>query len=187
VHGTVANAQDGATKPTSLAAPSYFYQPGGVPHALTCTKSQEPCILFVQSTGRIGVTPAQPTKGAKRDSHYVEKRINDLSWSPLDKSLPALGQRAALWGDASSQPSGMFVKLKAGEALAWHVHKTDYEAVVLAGSVTFTQSGQEPIKVLPGGYLWQPGGYKHAETCDAGRDCVLYVSFPGALVTKATE
>ncbi len=189
VSGVMVNSVDGATatKPTTLPAQSYWYQPAGVAHAPTCT-TDGPCVTFVQATGRLGVTPAQPAKGATRDVRYVEKRAKDVAWSPLEKSIPAAGQKAPLWGDASSQPNGMLLKLKAGEAPAWHIHKTEYQAVVLAGTVTHTQSGRDPLTLPVGAYVWQPGGYKHAETCNAGgADCVLYVRFAGELVTKVAE
>jgi hypothetical protein len=185
--GVMVNAQDDSTKPTTLPASSYWYQPAHVAHAPTCI-SDAPCVVFVQTTGRLGMTPARPVTGAKRDPHYVEKRSSDLAWSPFEKTIPALGQSASLWGDASSQPSGMLVKLKPGEAPTWHIHKPDYQAVVLVGNVTHTQSGLEPVTLRPGAYVWQPGGYKHAETCIAGgADCVLYVSFADALMTKLAE
>lgn len=187
VSGVLTNSQDGAAKPTTLTAQSYWYQPGGVVHAPFCT-SDALCIAFVQSLGRLAVTPATAAKGAKPDPRYVEKRIKTATWSPIDAKLPALGSMAPLWGDASSQPNGMFVKIPAGNQTVWHIHKSDFQAVVLAGTVTHTQSGQDPLTLPVGAWVWQPGGYKHAETCNAGgADCILYVSHAGGFMVKPAD
>jgi quercetin dioxygenase-like cupin family protein len=107
-----------------------------------------------------------------------------------DHSLPAGVQRATyktwqdygpdrrfalLWGDPKAGPAGVVVEMKAGTAPFWHMHGKDVRIVVLAGTVDFVQSGQEPHTLSPGGYVMQPGGFKHSESCKAGADCVLYI------------
>lgn len=186
ISGATTNAQSGAKKSAPVPPGAYWYQPGGVAHATSCGK--EPCIVYVHTTGRLAIAPAQPAKGAKPDPRYVEKKPKDLTWTAVDPKNPALGQAAALWGDAESQPSGMFVKLPAGNAPTWHIHKHDYHAVVLAGTVINNESGSEPVEMPVGSYWWQPGGYKHAETCKAGGpDCIFYVHHTGAYLWKSVD
>src|SRR5687767_9945857 len=120
VAGTPTNAQDGQRKPGALPPQSYWYQPGGVAHTTSCAPGAD-CIIYTHWPLRFDFRPAQPTKGAKVDPRYVEKRAKDVGWIVLD----GRGQSAyaPLWGDAQSQPHGVMVKIPPGDEKFWGYHK----------------------------------------------------------------
>jgi len=180
IAGNASNAQDGQKKAAPLPPQSYWFQPGGLAHTTACDKKAD-CIAYVEVMGKFDYAPAKPVKGAKPDPRYVEKRLKDLKWQPLDPKNPKGPTFAPLWGDSQSEPNGFLLKLKAGSEPFWHTHKNDYHGVVLAGTINNIESGTEPPKDLPVGSYWmQPAGNKHTTNCKAGADCVVYLHFEGA-------
>jgi hypothetical protein len=135
------------------------------PHRIQCTKDGE-CIVFVHAN-------------AKADAR--ELFAPDIKWAQLDPSRPD-PLVSPLWGDGTAGPHGFLMKMKAGGGPFWHIHKYDYQGVVLVGNVVSYESGRLPDSagMPPGSYWWQPGGNKHVDLCKAGGpDCVVYVYFEG--------
>jgi hypothetical protein len=99
------------------------------------------------------------------------QRATYVTWEPY-----AADRRfARLWGNLESGPFGVLVEVKAGSSPFWHMHGRDVRMVVLAGTVEYLESGQPTHTLTPGSYVYQPGGYKHSESCKPGADCVVYM------------
>ena len=165
-----------STKPSpnvriaALSSSSTWFQPANTPRTLTCASGE--CVVFVETIG----TSAGGTAS--------EQRAHELSWTPLDASNPKGVQVATVWGDATSA-SGMLMKLPAGAAPYWHMHRHDYHGVVLGGTVDNLESGKAPKDLPAGSYYFQPGGNKHTTNCKGGGECMVYVHFMGAFDIKA--
>jgi hypothetical protein len=166
-HATVVEANgpqvlwtDGDTDGKLVAVPLHSRPnqlPGRVVIALTASgvcSATAPCTVYDHSLA----------SGDPQRATYVE-------WKPYDADRRV----ARSWGNLESGPFGVRVEIKAGSAAFWHMHGRDVRMVVLAGSVDYLESGQPTHTLAPGSYVYQPGGYKHTETCKAGTDCVLYI------------
>lgn len=165
-----------STKPSpnvriaALSTGSTWFQPANTPRTLTCASGE--CVVFVETTGGTG--------GGAAD----EKRAFELTWAPLDGMTSA--QVATVWGDPKTGASGMLMKLPAGNARFWHIHRHDYHGVVLAGTVDNLESGRESKDLPVGSYYFQPGGFKHTTNCKAGGpECLVYVHAMGPFDIKA--
>lgn len=185
---TASNAGQDGGKVHAVAAGTYWMQPGGVAHLNAC-KSKTPCIGFAHyNAGKFDFAPAKPMKGAKPDPRATEKPLKAAKWVPFDEKNPKGAAWAALWGDAKSEPSGMYVRVPAGNEPYWQIHKSDYHAVVLAGTLNNIESGSEAKDLPVGSYYMQPGGYKHTTNCKAGGpDCILYVYVTGPFSSKPAD
>jgi len=136
-------------------------------HRLMCSKDRD-CIVFVH---------ADVEAGSK------DLLASELGWAPLDPSRPD-PLVVPLWGDATAGPNGFLMKMKAGGGPFWHVHKSDYQGVVLVGNVVSYESGTQPKVMPPGSTWWQPRGNKHTTDCQGPSDCVVYLDFAGAFDVK---
>lgn len=172
-------AQDGG-KTHAVAASSYWFQPGGTAHLNACP-GKTPCIGFAHFTaGKFDFAPAKPAKGAKPDPKAVEKTAKAAKWVKFDETNAKSPAFSPLWGDMKTGPFGMYIKTPPGNAAFWHLHSSDYHAVVLAGTVDHRESGTEPIWHTPGSYWWQPAGNKHVDLCKAdGPECLIYLYMEG--------
>jgi quercetin dioxygenase-like cupin family protein len=138
------------------------------PHRIQCVKGTD-CILFVHANA-----PAVEAK---------ELFAKDIQWAPLDPSRPD-PVVSPLWGDGTKAANGFLMKMKAGGAPFWHIHRRDYHGVVLVGNVVSYESGTEAREMPPGSYWWQPNGNKHTTDCKGPSDCVIYLDFTGAFDVK---
>ncbi|HSD87097.1 MAG TPA: DUF4437 domain-containing protein [Kofleriaceae bacterium] len=136
-------------------------------HRLMCNKGTD-CIVFAHGE-------------VKADSKDL--LASDLKWAQLDPARPD-PVVVPLWGDGTAGPNGFLMKMKAGGGPFWHVHKNDYQGVVLVGNVVSYESGTQPRTMPPGSTWWQPGGNKHTTDCQGPTDCVIYLDFAGAFDVK---
>jgi quercetin dioxygenase-like cupin family protein len=179
--------QDGG-KVHPLAQGSYWFGPANAPHMNACP-GKTPCILFAHfNDSKFDIAPAKAVKGAKVDAKAVEKTLKAAKWTPFDDKNPKGTSWSPLWGDSQSEPSGLYIKVPAGNAPFWHIHKADYHAVVLAGTLNNIESGSEAKDLPVGSYYMQPGGNKHTTNCKAGGpDCIVYVYMTGPMDTKPAD
>jgi quercetin dioxygenase-like cupin family protein len=190
-HGIAVTAsaakQDGGKQHT-VAQATYWFQPGGKAHLNACP-GKTPCIGFAEfNTDKFDFVPATAAKGAKPDPTAVEKTLKAAKWTPFDPNSPKGAAWSPLWGDSTKEPAGMYIKVPAGNQPFWHIHKADYHAVVLAGTVNNIESGSEAKDLPVGSYYMQPGGNKHTTNCKAGGpDCVIYVYVTGPFDTKPAD
>ncbi|HEV8321431.1 MAG TPA: DUF4437 domain-containing protein [Myxococcota bacterium] len=105
----------------------------------------------------------------------------DLKWVPVAPDAPPGGPEiAVLHGDLKKGPVGFFIRMKSGSPGTMHSHTSDYNAVVIQGTIVNAADGDTaPRPMPPGSYWFQPGKAKHITSCNAGADCIAYVSFTG--------
>lgn len=87
---------------------------------------------------------------------------------------------AVVKGDAKKPgPVVQFMKLPGGFSAPLHSHTADHYVAVVSGTVTLGPEGGEAKKLGPGSWFEFTGKKKHTTTCEAGADCVLFVSLKG--------
>jgi quercetin dioxygenase-like cupin family protein len=124
-------------------------------------------------------------KGAA--SAFVQEPSADLKWEefypggPLESFM--VGSKEAKHG-----PTAFFIKFKAGFDSGWHLHESEYTAVILNGTIVETNKNAEPPKPLgPGSYYKQPKTV-HKTQCTAASDCLVYIYEEGKFsFTPTTE
>lgn len=155
----------------ALSSGSTYFQPAGTPKTLECASGE--CVVFVETTG------------AKEGGTASEKRAFELTWAPANPKNASGPRIAQVWGDMAAGPSGLIIKIPAGNPPFWHIHRYDHHAVVLAGTFDNLESGHEPKDLPPGSYIFEPGGNKHTANCKPGDECMVYLHFVGAYDVKA--
>src|SRR5688572_27837560 len=100
----------------------------------------------------------------------------EAKFEPVDKARPELSQIAVLRGDPAAGPSAMLMKFGKREG-RMHVHSSDYDLVVLRGTMKHTQPGesvQTAPELPPGSYWFQPSNQPHADS-SLSDECLMYV------------
>jgi len=93
-----------------------------------------------------------------------------------DLAGPGGPQLGTVWGDAAKGPHGSFLWLPHGFISAPHLHTGDYDAVIVAGTVTNAEPGQAEVKLGPGSYYFQRREADHVTKCLGDADCLIYIS-----------
>jgi quercetin dioxygenase-like cupin family protein len=99
---------------------------------------------------------------------------------PVDPKRPDGAQMAVLRGDPAKGPSTMLLKFKRATGVL-HVHTSDYELVILQGTMKHwgERDSEAAVKPLgPGSYWFQPGGQPHADSC-LSDECVMFITWAG--------
>jgi uncharacterized protein DUF4437 len=90
-----------------------------------------------------------------------------------DLGGPQLG---TVWGDSASGAHGSFLRLPKGFVSPAHLHTGDYYGVIVEGSVTNAEAGQQDVVLGPGSYYFQKGKADHITKCIGATDCLIYIS-----------
>jgi len=90
--------------------------------------------------------------------------------------------------EAKHGPTAFFIRFKGGFDSGWHVHESEYTAVILSGTMLETSKGAEPPQPLgPGSYYRQPT-VVHRTQCTGTADCLVYIFEEGRFsFTPTTE
>jgi quercetin dioxygenase-like cupin family protein len=99
-------------------------------------------------------------------------------------------QIAIVRGKPETTPISMLIRMKKS-VLPMHSHSSDYQAVVIQGTVKHWAKGQSEASspaLGPGSWWYQPGGEIHTDACMEERiECVIYVHTEGKLDTIPDE
>ncbi len=113
-------------------------------------------------------------------------------WTPADPARPEGTQIAVLRGDPATGPSAMLMRMKKTDG-ALHVHTSDYDLVLLEGSMKHwtTEAERASGPVLgPGSYWFQPGEEAHGDSCLSDA-CTMFITWAGKrdgrLATSSTS
>jgi len=152
---------------TVLTSGAYWTQPGGSEEELRCTSASD-CVVYLETEATNG--KLSPTV----------IRASDIPWAEVPNTYGNVFL-AWVWGDAqSSDPSGFFLKFKAGFPGAPHTHTESYNGVVVQGQYTHWEVSDEQISLMPiGTPFWQAGDAVHDDACEAGEDCISYFRIDG--------
>jgi hypothetical protein len=96
---------------------------------------------------------------------------NDVKYKDLGG--PQLG---SVWGDSAKGAHGSFLRLPKGFVSPPHLHTGDYYGVIVEGSVTNAEAGQQEVVLGPGSYYFQKGRAEHVTKCIGNTDCLIYIS-----------
>lgn len=113
------------------------------------------------------------------EDRQVQVQAGELKWEqPFGPNGPS---RANVAGDRLKGPYTVFLRLPAGYDSGWHTHDTRYTAVVLSGTVENVEQGEpERAHAMRAGSVWtQPGRRNHVTRCQAGAECLIFVTTPG--------
>jgi hypothetical protein len=104
----------------------------------------------------------------------------DVKFVPIDPARPDEAAYAVLRGDPARGPSAMLLRFGKGSG-ALHHHSSDYELVLLEGTMKH-RTASEPEAAArplgPGSYWFQPGKQVHADSCLTD-ECLMFVSWAG--------
>lgn len=107
---------------------------------------------------------------------------------PVDPANPASTRIAVLRGDPAIGPSAMLMQF--GKATGrLHVHSSDYQLVVLEGTMKHWVAGQAEADTPPlerGSYWYQPANEAHADSC-LTESCLMFISWSGKRDTRPVE
>ena len=73
-----------------------------------------------------------------------------------DLGGPQLG---TVWGDSATGAHGSFLRLHRGFVSPSHLHTGDYYGVIVEGSVTNAEAGQQEVVLGPGSYYFQKSNF----------------------------
>jgi len=104
-------------------------------------------------------------------SQSLSTRADQIKY--IDLGGPQLG---TVWGDANTGAHGSLLRLPKGFVSPAHRHTGDYYGVIVQGSVTNAEAGQQEVVLGPGSYYFQKGKADHVTKCIGNTDCLIYIS-----------
>ena len=116
----------------------------------------------------------------ERPQPMVVTAFEDAKFIPDLPGRSESPEVAVLWGDPSTGPSAMLIRVEKGP-LPMHNHSSDYHLVVLQGLVKHWSADQteEDAKPLgPGSHWFQPGNEAHADNC-LSSECLVHIVWAG--------
>lgn len=117
---------------------------------------------------------------AASDEPMIVTPFEDAVFVPSNPANPNGTQIAVLKGDPATGPSTMLMRFKKGGSPP-HVHSSDYQLVVIEGTMKHLSAKQKEAdgKPLgPGSYWFQPGEEAHSDICLAD-ECLMYIVWSG--------
>ena len=178
INGTIHNDDPNAQE-MYMPVGSFWTQPAGGVH-ITAAKGSN-TLAYIEVEDAFGVLPAEEA------FHSEDKPINvdesNIVW--IDQpGMPASanGPKVAfLWGNPQDdQLNGTLVKLPAGFTGMMRSHGSTFHAVVIQGRPEHRVQGETDVKTIePGSYFSSKGKSVHQVSCEAGKECIIYVRMEG--------
>jgi len=105
-------------------------------------------------------------------AHGVMISLDEVEWQPIREGSAV--DVAVLFGNPATGANVRLIRFPAGFTAPVHAHTGDYHGVVLSGTWKhwFEETGEER-DLLPGSYVFQPGGEMHGDACIGPEDCVF--------------
>ena len=137
--------------------------------------------LVAQASGE-----AKAKTGGKMAAGKVSNPVPaaDLKWTELDPKTGPGVMIADVWGNHKTGPFAAFIKFPAGMTAPLHTHTADMRLAVVSGTIIHGPDGKPEVRLGPGSFLGQPGGYKHTTACDKASECVFYIESKGKFDLK---
>lgn len=128
----------------------------------------------------IAVAGCASTSQASSGLPMIVTPFEETSFVPSSPDNPNGTQIAVLKGDPDTGPSTMLMRFKKGTS-PLHIHSSDYQLVVIEGTMKHLVAGQKEADAKPlgpGGYWFQPGGKAHSDACLV-EECLMYIVWSG--------
>lgn len=106
--------------------------------------------------------------------------LDEAKFVPSNPDNPNGTQIAVLKGDPDTGPSTMLMRFKKG-ASPLHIHSSDYQLVVIEGTMKHLSAKQKEADAKPlgpGSYWFQPGEEAHSDACLV-EECLMYIVWSG--------
>jgi hypothetical protein len=126
------------------------------------------------------MSAASPLSADEADAPMTIQPYETVRFEPLDMRRPDGPQIAVLWGDPSSGPSAMFLKIARGVG-APHLHTSDYHLLVVEGVMQHwgpDQAEADAPQLRAGSYWFQRGNQVHTDACVTDQ-CIMFVQWSG--------
>ncbi len=107
----------------------------------------------------------------------------NLKWIPLAGGPPGV-MAVDFWGDRTKGAFGGLIKFPAGTTAGLHTHSSEMRIVIVSGTFIHGPEGKPEVRLGPGSYLKQPGGYRHTTACDKASECVFFAESDGKFDIK---
>jgi quercetin dioxygenase-like cupin family protein len=140
--------------------------------------------LLAQASGEAKAKTGGKKMGGKA---AVVMPAADLKWSDLDPKTGPGVKIVDVSGNHATGAFSAFIKFPAGFSAPMHTHTADMKLAVVSGTIIHTPDGKPEVRLGPGSYLGQPGGYKHATACDNASECMFYIQSNGKFDLKPVE
>ena len=124
-------------------------------------------------------------KAANKPKTPVTMTPEQMKWVP-NASAPGVWTAVA-WGDPDKGPHGAFHKFNPGFAAPLHTHTANTRIVVLSGTMVMVSADGKEMKFPAGSYYEQPNTYKHVTKCEAGSECLVYLTADAKWDMKPVE
>jgi hypothetical protein len=125
-------------------------------------------VLAVVGVAGVGVA------ATKSKASFVQLPAGELKWEEFYPGGPVesfiIGSKEAKHG-----PTAFFIKFKGGFDSGWHVHESEYTAVVLNGTMLETSKGSDAPKELAAGSYYRQPAVVHRTQCLGSADCLAYI------------
>ena len=132
-------------------------------------------VVLLMALGSIAATgSSQMIVKPAETLHYVVEY-------PDQKSSPGI---AVVRGDPAKTPISMLIRMTKS-VLPMHSHSSDYQAVVIQGTMKHWAKGENDAqapRLGPGSWWYQPAKQVHTDAC-LDEKCVIYVHNTGKLDT----
>ena len=138
--------------------------------------------VLAQGSGEAKAKAAPKAKASKA----VIWPAAGLKWVAMADGPPGV-TNVDLWGDHTKGAYGALAKFPAGTTAPLHTHTSDMRIVVVSGTLVHGPEGKPEVKLGPGSYLMQSGGYRHTTTCDKASECVFFIEAGGKFDIKMVE
>jgi quercetin dioxygenase-like cupin family protein len=109
-----------------------------------------------------------------------------LEWKqPFGPKGPSIAFLIGQLGD--KHPATYFIRFRAGSETGWHIHSSDYEALVVKGTFAAEQQDGREALLPAGSFFSQPARQNHRNRCvEGGDDCVIFIHYPHGADGQAT-
>lgn len=144
-------------------------------------------LLGIGAMAALGAGATARAKSAPPATRFVQLPSAELKWEEFYPGGPVesfvVGSKEAKHG-----PTAFFIKFKGGFDSGWHVHESEYAAVVLAGTMLETSKGAPAAKPLPAGSYYRQPTTVHRTQCLGPDDCLAFIHEEGRFsFTPTTE
>jgi len=179
ISGLIHNDDPGAAD-MWLPSASFWTQPKGEVHITTARGNTNVAYIEIEQGPYLVLPTEEAFDSGERP---VNVDVSNIFW--IDQpGIPASAEGpkvAFLWGNPQDDRlNGTLVKLPPGFTGKIYSHGSTFRAVVVKGQPQYQLPGVTDVKTLePGSYFSSKGESAHRVSCEAVKECIIYVRMEG--------